>query len=70
MKNKMKYFTASLIILLMAFSLLSGCSKDSSGDGGKKDANDTGNSEFTLGEDQLEYTMYGHYDWYTMPNLG
>ena len=36
------------------------------------DSNSDNNSSegFTLGEDDLEYTMYGHYDWYTMPNWG
>ncbi|MCR2822464.1 extracellular solute-binding protein [Lederbergia panacisoli] len=76
MGNKMKFFTLSLVALLMVFSVLSGCSKDSAGDGnsnengGSKDSGNTSESGFVLGEDELEYTMYGHYDWYTMPPWG
>jgi len=33
MRNKMKFLSLSLIALLMAFSVLSGCSKDSAGEG-------------------------------------
>ncbi|MBS4200245.1 extracellular solute-binding protein [Bacillus sp. FJAT-49732] len=77
MRNKMKFLTLSLVALLMAFSVLSGCSKnsaggDSKGDdkGGSKDSGSKSSEGFVLGEDELEYTMYGHYDWYTMPNWG
>ncbi|MBS4220781.1 extracellular solute-binding protein [Bacillus sp. FJAT-49711] len=75
MKNKMKFLTLSLVALLMVFSILSGCSKGSAGDGkgnnssGSKDSESKGEG-FVLGEDELEYTMYGHYDWYTMPTWG
>jgi len=71
----MKFLTLSLVALLMAFSVLSGCSKDSAGDnkgntdGGSKNSGGK-NEGFVLGEDELEYTMYGHYDWYTMPTWG
>jgi len=60
----------------MAFSVLSGCSKDSAGEGtsgdkgGSKDPGESKSEGFVFGEDELEYTMYGHYDWYTMPNWG
>jgi len=62
----MKYFTLSMVALLMAFTVLAGCSKDSSG--GKDSGNDAEGFEF--GKDDLEYTMYAHYDWYTMPTWG
>ncbi|MBS4220780.1 extracellular solute-binding protein [Bacillus sp. FJAT-49711] len=75
MRNKMKVLSLSLVALLMVFAVLSGCSKDSSGDSKGNDSNgskDSGSKSegFVLGEDELEYTMYGHYDWYTMPNWG
>ncbi|MFB9827587.1 ABC transporter substrate-binding protein, partial [Lederbergia wuyishanensis] len=56
----------------MVFSVLSGCSKGSSGDSEGNSKGDSGNKGdgFVLGEDELEYTMYGHYDWYTMPPWG
>ena len=34
-----------------------------------KDAGKDGEG-FVFGETPIEYTMYGHYDWYTMPNWG
>src|SRR5690606_24625700 len=74
MRNKMKVLTLSLVALLMAFGILSGCSKGGAGDSkgnsnGGKDSGSKGEG-FVLGEDELEYTMYGHYDWYTMPTWG
>ena len=33
MQKQMKYITLSMVALLMAFTVLAGCSKDSSGDG-------------------------------------
>ncbi|MBO0991972.1 extracellular solute-binding protein [Bacillus sp. SD088] len=68
MRNKSKFLSLSLVALLMVFSILSGCSKDSAG-GGSKDSGSEGEG-FVLGEGELEYTMYGHYDWYTMPPWG
>ncbi|MCR2823296.1 extracellular solute-binding protein [Lederbergia panacisoli] len=73
MKSKMKFLSLSLVALLMAFSILAGCDNDSAsgGDkGGSKDSDSKASDGFVLGEDELEYTMYGHYDWYTMPNWG
>ncbi|GIN72328.1 hypothetical protein J14TS2_28030 [Bacillus sp. J14TS2] len=68
MRNKSKFLSLSLVALLMVFSILSGCSKGSAG-GGSKDSDSEGEG-FVLGEGELEYTMYGHYDWYTMPPWG
>ncbi|XEC92947.1 extracellular solute-binding protein [Paenibacillus tarimensis] len=34
------------------------------------DLANSGEESFVLGSQPLEYTMYGHYDWYTMPPWG
>ena len=71
MTKRMKYLTLSLVAVLMLFGAMAGCSKGSSNNetDKTKDAGKDGEG-FVFGETPLEYTMYGHYDWYTMPNWG
>ncbi|MBS4223033.1 extracellular solute-binding protein [Lederbergia citrea] len=72
MRITKKLSALSLVAILMIFTLMAGCSKESAGSDSKGKTSDSGkeSSGFKLGEDDLEYTMYGHYDWYTMPNWG
>ncbi|MBS4176134.1 extracellular solute-binding protein [Lederbergia citrea] len=72
MRITKKLSALSLVAILMIFTLMAGCSKESASSDSKGKTSDSGkeNSGFKLGEDELEYTMYGHYDWYTMPKWG
>ena len=71
MKRGLKLSAWALVALMMLFSVLAGCSKEGSGKTDNSGKSSDNNSEgFELGKDDLEYTMYGHYDWYTMPNWG
>ncbi|NMO96025.1 extracellular solute-binding protein [Paenibacillus lemnae] len=59
--------------------MLTGCSGGSGGSGSTADpekpgddgkAGESTSSQFVLGEKQLDFSFYGNYDWYTMPNWG
>ncbi|MEK3889207.1 extracellular solute-binding protein [Bacillus sp. FSL K6-3431] len=69
MKRNKKYFMLLLVAILTVFMVMSGCSKKSSNEDSEKGSKSS-NEDFILGETPLEYTMYGHYDWYTMPKWG
>lgn len=71
MAKRNKGLTLLLVAILLVFAALSGCSKKGSNEE-TKDPEAPGNDseKFVLGETPLEYTMYGHYDWYTMPTWG
>ncbi|MCH1624127.1 extracellular solute-binding protein [Ferdinandcohnia quinoae] len=74
MKGNKKFWLFA-VILLLTFGVLAACSKEKvDGDSGKKDPvkeEDPKNSEsFVLGSEPLEITMFGNYDWYTMPKWG
>lgn len=74
-----KTLLAPLVSVVMAVSLLAGCS-----DGGNNNTPPPGNNNSTgsngdkntavagyeLGKAPLEFSFYGHYDWYTMPPWG
>jgi putative aldouronate transport system substrate-binding protein len=82
MKIMRKSLLVTLVAILMVFSVLAGCSTDQSSEGNKEEANDSTNTEtnkentsneekkFVLGEQALEISLYGNYDWYTMPTWG
>ncbi|MFS0724832.1 extracellular solute-binding protein [Paenibacillus sp. 1P07SE] len=61
--------------VLMVPILLAGCS-DNSGGAPAEGAQDGNNGErevsavYELGQEPLEFSFYGHYDWYTMPTWG
>ncbi|PAD75003.1 ABC transporter substrate-binding protein [Paenibacillus campinasensis] len=54
--------------------ILAGCSGSKEGSStGEETSEPTGtpeSGEFVLGEQPLEFSFYGHYDWYTMPEWG
>ncbi len=78
MKKGEKKLLSALSVTLVIVMALMGCS----GSGGntaspKSDSPSSQNNEtpstgdaFVLGEKPLEFSFYGHYDWYTMPDWG
>ncbi|GIO89707.1 MULTISPECIES: extracellular solute-binding protein [Paenibacillus] len=83
MRLRKKSLTTSMTALLAAALMLSACG-GGGGNGGTKTSDpapstggDTGtpteqasDSKYVLGEQPLEFSFYGHYDWYTMPPWG
>ena len=75
MKPTRKWLTPVLSVALSA-ALLAGCSGGNNGPAaspGNGEAPTNGEQTggpFELGAQPLSYTMYGHYDWYTMPPWG
>lgn len=67
-----KSFMLTLVTILLAASVLLACASGSKEDksGSKEKGSTTSSNGFKLGEEPLEYTLYGHYDWYTMPPWG
>ncbi|OBZ09246.1 extracellular solute-binding protein [Bacillus sp. FJAT-26390] len=77
MKFYKKSFNTVLVAALIAVSVLSGCAKNNDSSeavntpGGEKSGEGKQESAgFVLGEQPLEFTFYGDYDWYTMPPWG
>ncbi|MEC0205453.1 extracellular solute-binding protein [Paenibacillus lautus] len=78
MKKRGKRLLSAWSVTLVIIMALTGCS----GSGGnaaspEKEGPSTQNNEkpagedtFVLGEKPLEFSFYGHYDWYTMPDWG
>ncbi|MBB6634280.1 extracellular solute-binding protein [Cohnella thailandensis] len=79
MKVRNKRFTLSMTGVLSAALILSGCSSDNGNEAspspseppasGSASAEATG-EVYQLGAKDLEFSFYGNYDWYTMPNWG
>ncbi|WP_176475612.1 MULTISPECIES: extracellular solute-binding protein [Paenibacillus] len=61
-------------VTLVMVMILAGCSGSKEGSStGEETSEPTGtpeSGEFVLGEKPLEFSFYGHYDWYTMPEWG
>jgi ABC-type glycerol-3-phosphate transport system substrate-binding protein len=78
MKLYKKSFNTVLVAALIAVSVLSGCAKNNDSSqavntpGGEKsgEGKQSESAGFVLGEQPLEFTFYGDYDWYTMPPWG
>lgn len=76
--NVKRKLLVPVVSAFMAVSLMAGCSNN----GGNTAAGETaeGNAEannsnkpasvYELGKEPLDFTLYGHYDWYTMPEWG
>jgi ABC-type glycerol-3-phosphate transport system substrate-binding protein len=70
-----KAFHTALSVTLVVLLVLTGCSSNNKGENtgaeetanGKQEASAT---PYVLGEKPLEFSFYGHYDWYTMPAWG
>ncbi|WP_080832080.1 extracellular solute-binding protein [Cohnella massiliensis] len=80
MKKRNRALTLSLSALLAVALILSGCTSgnneaapsssaapSASASGAEETA---GGDVYELGKEPLEFSFYGHYDWYTMPNWG
>ncbi|MCI3920848.1 extracellular solute-binding protein [Paenibacillus sp. TRM 82003] len=72
-------FAFAISFLLIATLSLAGCSSETGGEGPEPAANPSGDPAvdkapgtegFALGDEALEFSFYGHYDWYTMPPWG
>jgi len=86
MKKRGIRFSQLMIIFMAVAFILAGCSGggDNSASGGnsaetpKENSGNTGTNQaesaesqlFELGKEPLEFTLYGNYDWYTMPKWG
>jgi ABC-type glycerol-3-phosphate transport system substrate-binding protein len=78
MNDGWKRISAASLSLVIAVGLFAGCSKDSEGakepEGSKapdtKQSAAPATAAYELGKEPLEFSFYGHYDWYTMPNWG
>jgi len=78
MNDGWKRISAASLSLVMAVGLFAGCTKDSEGakepEGSKapdtKQSAAPASAVYELGKEPLEFSFYGHYDWYTMPNWG
>ncbi|GIP27275.1 hypothetical protein J23TS9_24050 [Paenibacillus sp. J23TS9] len=85
MKNWRRSLIVSLVFLCATATVLSGCgsksdnnSKTAEGSNNnttkveetKENKEGEGSEKFELGSSPLDFTFYGHYDWYTMPAWG
>ncbi|WP_088548296.1 extracellular solute-binding protein [Paenibacillus aquistagni] len=72
-----KSLLLTIITVLMSVSFLAACSSNntsnesaSEGSSSKPETKTTTSDKYELGKEPLEFTFYGHYDWYTMPQWG
>ncbi|TJY41108.1 extracellular solute-binding protein [Cohnella pontilimi] len=83
MQSMKKLLLTSVVAVMVSATALAGCSSDkgtkSAGQAsGTPPASSAGapasqaaaGDKFELGSEPLEFTFYGNYDWYTMPNWG
>ncbi|RED55498.1 extracellular solute-binding protein [Cohnella lupini] len=76
MISEKKSLNYVLICTLIAIMVITGCSKNNESPAGSGTSESTGESSgeqpatYVLGDQPLEFSFYGHYDWYTMPNWG
>lgn len=78
--KSVRSMAVSLAAVLSLTAGIAGCSGGNSAKDNGAPANAAGNSNssanaapgggYVLGEQPLEFSFYGHYDWYTMPNWG
>lgn len=77
-KTKVSAFAAVLSLMIGLTGCTGGNNAPSNSANSANNANAAGNSSpdaaggggYVLGEQPLEFSFYGHYDWYTMPNWG
>lgn len=77
MRLKKRALTSTMTALLAGAMILAGCA---GGTGGKtaseapkepeKTETPKTESKYVVGQNPLDFTFYGHYDWYTMPQWG
>ncbi|MGF7033182.1 ABC-type glycerol-3-phosphate transport system substrate-binding protein [Paenibacillus mucilaginosus] len=71
MINRQRGWAALSASVLATVTILAGCSSEPAPSGGAQTGTgSTSGSPVELGSKPLEFTFYGHYDWYTMPPWG
>ncbi|MFF2091137.1 extracellular solute-binding protein [Paenibacillus sp. NPDC058174] len=78
MKRMRKAFLSALSVTLVIGAVLAGCSnadnngkpETNKGSNGGNTGTEQAGGAYELGKEPLEFSFYGHYDWYTMPAWG
>lgn len=78
MKKRGKRLLSAWSVTLVIVMALTGCSgsggnavsPEKEGPSSQNNEKPAGEDTFVLGEKPLEFSFYGHYDWYTMPDWG
>ncbi|ETT68723.1 ABC transporter substrate-binding protein [Paenibacillus sp. FSL H8-0457] len=78
MKKRGKRLLSAWSVTLVIVMALTGCSgsggnaasPEKEGPSPQNNEKPAGEDNFVLGEKPLEFSFYGHYDWYTMPDWG
>ncbi|MGO4180326.1 extracellular solute-binding protein [Paenibacillus sp. MCAF9] len=72
MKKRNKMAMLLLAGTLAIIPVLAGCSKEEAPakNASTSAPDESGNSAFVLGSEPLDFSFYGNYDWYTMPEWG
>jgi putative aldouronate transport system substrate-binding protein len=80
--KKQKLLLITAVVMMMATTVLAGCSSDkgakstveasatAAATGSAPASEAAAGDKFELGSKPLEFTLYGNYDWYTMPTWG
>lgn len=79
---KKRNWLISILSVVMVFSLIVGCSSGNGGNKGAAPSNTGGEQQqegntppeesnlYELGKEPLEISIFGNYEWYTMPKWG
>ncbi|SLJ88530.1 MULTISPECIES: extracellular solute-binding protein [unclassified Paenibacillus] len=70
MKKGKKNLLSGLSVTLIIVMALMGCSGSGGNTASQEKNYPVSGDTFVLGEKPLEFSFYGHYDWYTMPDWG
>ncbi|MEK4057211.1 extracellular solute-binding protein [Paenibacillus sp. FSL F4-0087] len=70
MKKGEKNLLSGLSVTLIIVMALMGCSGSGGNTASQEKNSPVSGDTFVLGEKPLEFSFYGHYDWYTMPDWG
>ncbi|WP_315792484.1 extracellular solute-binding protein [Paenibacillus sp. BIC5C1] len=70
MKKGKKNLLSGLSVTLIIVMALMGCSGSGGNTASQEKDYPVSGDTFVLGEKPLEFSFYGHYDWYTMPDWG
>ncbi|OAX48373.1 extracellular solute-binding protein [Paenibacillus sp. AD87] len=70
MKKGKKNLLSGLSVTLIIVMALMGCSGSGGNTASQEKNYPVSGDTFVLGEKPLEFSFYGHYDWYTMPEWG
>ena len=76
--RKKRFHWYLLLVFLLTVGIVAGCSDSDTTESVEEETNDSETNDeageeddvFVLGEEPLEISMFGNYDWYTMPGWG